>query len=77
MSRCHARRENDQLVCRQCGLAWDVNDPDPPACRENPTGAPPKAPPKAPAPAMSERQQRRARALRHLDAIIAELQAGE
>lgn len=73
MSRCRARRESDQLVCCQCGLAWDVNDPDPPACRENPPGAPGKAP----APALSERQQRRARALRHLDAIIAELQAGE
>ncbi len=73
MGRCRARRESDQLVCRQCRLAWDVNDPDPPACRENPTGAPGKAR----TPAMSERQQRRARALRHLDAIIAELQAGE
>lgn len=73
MGRCRARRESDQLVCRQCGLAWDVNDSDPPACRENPPGAPPKTQ----APAMSERQQRRVRALRHLDAIIAELQAGE
>lgn len=58
MSRCRARRENDQLVCRQCGLAWDVNDPDPPACREPP----------------SKREQNRQRALRHLDAIIQELE---
>lgn len=28
---CKARQYNDQMLCR-CGLAWDVNDPEPPAC---------------------------------------------
>lgn len=32
MSRCKARQYSDQMLC-QCGLAWDVNDPDPPECR--------------------------------------------
>lgn len=73
MDRCRARRENDQLVCHQCGLAWDVNDPDPPACRANP----PDDPSKALEPQPSKRQQARANTLRHLDAILAELRAGE
>lgn len=34
MSRCKARQFSDQMVC-QCGLAWDMNDPDPPPCRVN------------------------------------------
>ena len=29
---CHARQHSDQMLCA-CGLAWDVNDPDPPECR--------------------------------------------
>lgn len=28
---CGARQHGDQMLC-PCGLAWDVNDPDPPAC---------------------------------------------
>lgn len=28
---CKARQYSDQMMC-QCGLAWDVNDPEPPAC---------------------------------------------
>lgn len=72
MSRCGSRRENDQLVCRQCGLAWDVNDPDPPACRMPPTETP-----KAREPKLSKRQQAHARAVRHLGPLIAELRAGE
>lgn len=28
---CSARRQGDQMMCR-CGLAWDLNDPDPPQC---------------------------------------------
>lgn len=32
MATCRARQFNDQMVCR-CGLAWDMNDPDPPECR--------------------------------------------
>lgn len=30
--KCHARQCNDQMMCK-CGLAWDVNDPEPPVCR--------------------------------------------
>jgi len=22
------------MQCARCGLAWDMNDPDPPACRD-------------------------------------------
>lgn len=28
---CMARQYSDQMQC-QCGLAWDVNDPEPPEC---------------------------------------------
>ena len=28
---CNARQFNDQMQCA-CGLAWDVNDPEPPEC---------------------------------------------
>lgn len=31
-SKCKARQYSDSMQC-VCGLAWDVNDPDPPACR--------------------------------------------
>lgn len=31
MSKCQATQHNDQFMC-PCGLAWDVNDPDPPTC---------------------------------------------
>lgn len=30
---CGAKRYSDQMQCGKCGLAWDVNDPEPPACR--------------------------------------------
>ena len=42
MARCTARQESDQMVCRKCGLAWDMNDPDPPTCpvREPSTPSP-------------------------------------
>lgn len=30
---CNARQYNDQMMCSHCGLAWDVNDLDPPACK--------------------------------------------
>lgn len=30
---CKARQHSDQMVC-PCGLAWDMNDPDPPECRQ-------------------------------------------
>ena len=29
---CQARQYGDQLMCAACGLNWDVNDPEPPAC---------------------------------------------
>lgn len=32
MSSCQAIQYSDQMQCGRCGLAWDVNDPDPPAC---------------------------------------------
>ncbi len=32
MNNCKAYRENDQMVCGQCGLAWSVGDTDRPAC---------------------------------------------
>ena len=32
--RCHARQYSDQMRCPNCGLAWDVNDPDPPDCKK-------------------------------------------
>lgn len=34
MKDCGARRYSDQMQCGKCGLAWDVNDDDPPECRE-------------------------------------------
>ena len=30
---CQARQYSDQMLCR-CGLAWDVNDLEPPECRK-------------------------------------------
>lgn len=33
MSRdCLARQYSDQMNCPACGLAWDMNDPEPPRC---------------------------------------------
>lgn len=29
---CQARQYSDQMICGKCGLAWDVNDPEPPEC---------------------------------------------
>jgi hypothetical protein len=29
---CNAIRSGDQMQCGRCGLSWDVNDPDRPAC---------------------------------------------
>ena len=33
MSACLARQYSDQMLCGICGLAWDVNDPEPPECK--------------------------------------------
>lgn len=30
---CEARQHSDQMLCDHCGLAWDMNDPDPPECQ--------------------------------------------
>lgn len=30
---CEARQYSDQMQCGRCGLAWDMNDPEPPECR--------------------------------------------
>lgn len=35
MSNCKARQYSDQMQC-VCGLAWDVNDPEPPECKGTP-----------------------------------------
>lgn len=32
---CQARQMSDSMVCSVCEISWDVNDPDPPACRAN------------------------------------------
>ena len=31
---CKAVQYSDQMVCHACGLYWDVNDPEPPACQK-------------------------------------------
>lgn len=35
--KCVARRYSDQMICESCNLVWDVNDPDPPECKQNTT----------------------------------------
>lgn len=30
---CEARQFSDQMVCEHCRTVWDVNDPQPPACK--------------------------------------------
>lgn len=32
-STCKARQHSDQMLC-ECGLGWDINDPEPPTCRK-------------------------------------------
>lgn len=32
---CRAVRVNDEMHCGHCGLQWDIDDPDRPACPEN------------------------------------------
>lgn len=29
---CKARQFSDEMICGECGLTWDVNDPEPPLC---------------------------------------------
>lgn len=33
MTVCNAIQCSDQMVCAACDLGWDMNDPDPPACK--------------------------------------------
>jgi len=35
ISRCNAMQHSDQMVCAPCNIAWDMNDPAPPACRRS------------------------------------------
>jgi len=36
---CQARRHQDQMACGPCGVQWDVDDPEPPACGLHCVGA--------------------------------------
>lgn len=31
---CAARQHSDQVQCPRCNHTWDVNDPNPPECRD-------------------------------------------
>ena len=42
---CEAAQYSDQMQCARCGLAWDVNDHEPPECAPPPS-ARPTPPPK-------------------------------
>ena len=33
MPDCAAKQYSDQMVCKKCGLTWDMNDYDPPKCK--------------------------------------------
>lgn len=35
---CRARQFSDQMVCNTCGLVWDMNDPERPACNMDSKG---------------------------------------
>lgn len=35
-SNCQARQHSDQMLCEKCGTAWDMKDPNPPACKDRP-----------------------------------------
>lgn len=37
MKHCQARQYFDQMSCTQCGLLWDVSDPEPPECKPQET----------------------------------------
>lgn len=37
---CKARQYSDQMICGECGLSWDTNDPEPPECRRDVAGEP-------------------------------------
>ena len=31
-TKCAAKQWSDQMNCVECGLLWDMNDPEPPLC---------------------------------------------
>jgi len=33
--KCKAVQYSDQYVCNECGFIWDMNDPDPPECKDH------------------------------------------
>ena len=33
-----ARQYSDQMHCHHCGKQWDVNDPEPPPCKDVESG---------------------------------------
>ncbi len=35
MQNCKAKQYSDQVVCKECDLTWDMNDPCPPNCAPN------------------------------------------
>lgn len=37
MNSCKAYRENDMMVCGQCGLQWSIGDSDRPDCKPGAT----------------------------------------
>ena len=38
---CAARQGADQQIhCARCGYTWDIDDPEPPACRPEPVPKP-------------------------------------
>ena len=39
MTLCCARQFSDQMLCMRCDQGWDINDPDPPKCKDNPSPA--------------------------------------
>ena len=44
---CAARQGADQQMrCIRCGLVWDLDDPEPPACRDTPPACRDTPPPK-------------------------------
>ena len=36
MTDCRAIQQSDEMYCAPCNLRWDVNDSDPPPCRQAP-----------------------------------------
>ncbi len=35
MADCRATQQSDEMYCAPCNLRWDVNDSDPPPCRNS------------------------------------------